>query len=132
MENSFKLLSLFITKNHTQNLAIFYISPDLNLKILQKEINNISQIFREIGTRVQEQRENLNSMESSVKSTEIIAHNGADQVKRLEIYKNQFIKRLLVLVIIGSTVMSLFFLYLMRMCSWQMCNSINHGSSHKK
>lgn len=73
---------------------------------LQSDINNVNQIFKELGAIVHEQGEVIDSIEASVERTEVFVNEGSIQLKQASSYKNKLRKKKFILALIAGIILS--------------------------
>lgn len=86
-----------------------------DLFILQDNISDINQIFKDLGALVYDQREVIDSIEASVERTEVSVHEASSHVRQATMYKNKLRKKKCILVLIGAVVLSI----LIGIIAWQ-------------
>lgn len=74
--------------------------------LLQSDISDINQIFKELGALVHEQGEVIDSIEASVETTENYVSQGLQQVIQAGSYKNTVRKRKVCLAVVGAVVLA--------------------------
>ncbi|KAF5276520.1 hypothetical protein FQA39_LY06589 [Lamprigera yunnana] len=72
---------------------------------LERDINDVNQIFKELGTMVHEQGEIVDSIEANVERTENYVSEGAQQLRHASKYKNKIMKKKCILAIIGVIIL---------------------------
>lgn len=55
--------------------------------IFQSDINDVNQIFKELGAMVHDQGEVVDSIEASIEKTEVFVNEGATQLRQASNYQ---------------------------------------------
>jgi t-SNARE complex subunit (syntaxin) len=103
--------------NQQQVNTQILIEDDYNIQQLQERENSIRQleadivdvntIFKDLATMVHEQGDTVNSIEANVDHATISVHDGADQLRQAEIYKNKARKKKVCLAVFGIVVLAI-------------------------
>lgn len=75
--------------------------------LLQSNISDINQIFKDLGALVYDQGEVIDSIEASVERTEISVNEGASQVRQASNYQSKLRKKKCILVLIAAVILSI-------------------------
>ncbi|KAF7281148.1 syntaxin 7 [Rhynchophorus ferrugineus] len=78
-----------------------------SIRQLESDINDVNQIFKELGSLVHEQGEVIDSIEASVESTSDYVRQGAQQLREASSYKNKIRKKKLILAAIGAIILAI-------------------------
>lgn len=81
----------------------------------QNDIQDVNQIFKELGAMVHEQGEIVDSIEASVEHTEHYVSQGASQLREASTYKNKIRKKKLYLAIIAAVILAVIIIII----AWQ-------------
>ncbi|KAK4877305.1 hypothetical protein RN001_009811 [Aquatica leii] len=73
---------------------------------LERDINDVNQIFKELGAMVHEQGDIVDSIEANVERTENYVSEGGQQLRQASIYKNKVMKKKCILAIIAAVVLT--------------------------
>lgn len=73
---------------------------------LQSDINDVNQVFKELGALVHDQGEVVDSIEASVERTENYVSEGGQQLRQASTYKNKIRKKKLILAIIAAVILA--------------------------
>ncbi|KAJ8960671.1 hypothetical protein NQ317_018517 [Molorchus minor] len=84
--------------------------------INMSDINDVNQIFKELGTLVHEQGETIDSIEANVERTDDFVQQGAQQLREASSYKNKVRRKKLILAIIGAVILAVIILIIV----WQV------------
>ncbi|XP_074034458.1 syntaxin 7 [Leptinotarsa decemlineata] len=76
-----------------------------SIRQLESDINDVNQIFKELGALVHEQGETIDSIEASVERTSDFVSQGAQQLREAGTYKNKVRRKKLILAIIGAIIL---------------------------
>jgi len=85
------------------------------IRQLESDIVDVNTIFKDLATMVHEQGEIVDSIEANVESTTVRVHEGADQLRQAEMYKNKARKKKVILSIVGVTILVI----LIAIIAWQ-------------
>jgi len=85
------------------------------IRQLESDIVDVNTIFKDLATMVHEQGEIVDSIEANVESTTVRVHEGADQLRQAEMYKNKARKKKVILSIVGVTIL----IVLIAIIAWQ-------------
>lgn len=77
-----------------------------NINNLQSDINDVNQIFKELGTLVHEQGETIDSIEASVERTDDFVSQGVQQLREATTYKNKVRRKKLILALIAAVILT--------------------------
>ncbi|XP_018336073.1 syntaxin-7 [Agrilus planipennis] len=77
------------------------------IRQLETDINDVNQIFKELGAMVHEQGGIVDSIEASVESTQDYVSQGTQQLREASNYKNKIRKRKLILAIILGVILTI-------------------------
>ena len=83
--------------------------------IFQSDINDVNQIFKELGALVYAQGEIVDSIEASVERTEVFVNEGTQQLRTAATYQTKLRKKKCFLLIIGVVVLAI----LIGIIAWQ-------------
>ncbi|KAG5889567.1 hypothetical protein JTB14_018552 [Gonioctena quinquepunctata] len=78
-----------------------------SIRQLESDINDVNQIFKELGALVHEQGETIDSIEASVERTTDFVREGAQQLHQAGTYKNKVRRKKVIFAIIGAVVLSI-------------------------
>lgn len=78
--------------------------------MFQSDINDVNQIFKELGALVHEQGELVDSIEANVERTESYVSQGVQQLREAGSYKNKIRKKKLLLAIIAAVILTVIIL----------------------
>ncbi|KAL1517402.1 hypothetical protein ABEB36_001169 [Hypothenemus hampei] len=73
---------------------------------LETDINDVNQIFKELGQLVHDQGEVIDSIEASVENTSSYVHQGAQQLREAHSYKDRIRKKKLLFAGIGALILA--------------------------
>jgi syntaxin 7 len=73
--------------------------------VFQSDINDVNQIFKELGALVHEQGEVIDSIESNVERTNDFVSQGGQQLREASTYKNKLRRKKLILGIVGAVIL---------------------------
>jgi t-SNARE complex subunit (syntaxin) len=59
----------------------------INFLIFQSDINDVNQIFKELGAMVHDQGEVVDSIEASIEKTEVFVNEGANELRQASSYQ---------------------------------------------
>merc|ERR1711962_1458351 len=76
-----------------------------SMRQLESDIVDVNTIFKDLATMVHEQGEIVDSIEANVESATVRVHEGADQLRQAEMYKNKARKKKVILSIVGVTIL---------------------------
>ncbi|TRY61036.1 hypothetical protein TCAL_01442, partial [Tigriopus californicus] len=76
-----------------------------SIRQLESDIVDVNTIFKDLATMVHEQGEMVDSIEANVESTSVRVHEGTEQLRQAETYKNKTRKKKLILAIIGVIIL---------------------------
>ncbi|KAF2902600.1 hypothetical protein ILUMI_03578 [Ignelater luminosus] len=76
------------------------------IRQLESDINDVNQVFKELGALVHDQGEIVDSIEASVERTENYVSEGAQQLRQANTYKNKIRKKKLILAIIAAVILA--------------------------
>jgi len=85
------------------------------IRQLESDIVDVNTIFKDLATMVHEQGEIVDSIEANVESTTVRVHEGADQLRQAEMYKNKARKKKVILSVVGVTILVI----LIAIIAWQ-------------
>merc|ERR1711997_1267239 len=85
------------------------------IRQLESDIVDVNTIFKDLATMVHEQGEIVDSIEANVESTTVRVHEGTDQLRQAELYKNKARKKKVILSIVGVTILVI----LIAIIAWQ-------------
>jgi len=88
------------------------------IRQLESDIVDVNTIFKDLATMVHEQGEIVDSIEANVESTTVRVHEGADQLRQAEMYKNKARKKKVILSVVGVTILVI----LIAIIAWQAGN----------
>lgn len=77
-----------------------------SLRFFQSDINDVNQIFKELGALVHEQGETIDSIEASVERTTSFVSEGAQQLHQASTYKNKVRRKKLYLALIAAIILT--------------------------
>ncbi|CAH0547271.1 unnamed protein product [Brassicogethes aeneus] len=77
-----------------------------SIRQLEIDINDVNQIFKELGALVHEQGEVIDSIEASVEHTENYVRQGATQLREASTYKNKIRRKKLILAAIAAFILA--------------------------
>lgn len=77
------------------------------LSLLQSNISDINQIFKDLGALVYDQGEVIDSIEASVERTEVSVTEGASQVRQASMYQTKLRKKKCILIVIAAIVLAI-------------------------
>jgi len=77
------------------------------LIVLQSNISDINQIFKDLGALVYDQGEVIDSIEASVERTEVSVNEGASQVRQASMYQTKLRKKKCFLVVIAVVILAI-------------------------
>ncbi|XP_008211032.1 syntaxin-12 [Nasonia vitripennis] len=80
---------------------------EANIVKLETNINDVNQIFKELGSIVHQQGEVIDSIEASVERTEVFVNEGSTQLRQASTYKNKLRKKKCILAVIGAVILSI-------------------------
>merc|ERR1712136_444627 len=86
-----------------------------SIRQLESDIVDVNTIFKDLATMVHEQGEIVDSIEANVESTTVRVHEGADQLRQAEMYKNKARKKKVILSVVGVTILVI----LIAIIAWQ-------------
>lgn len=72
-----------------------------SIRQLESDIVDVNTIFKDLATMVHEQGTMVDSIEQNVESTDIRVHEGTDQLRQAETYRNRARKKKFILCLIG-------------------------------
>lgn len=75
------------------------------IRQLESDIVDVNTIFKDLATMVHEQGEIVDSIEANVESTTVRVHEGTDQLRQAETYRNKARKKKLILSVVGVTLL---------------------------
>jgi len=75
--------------------------------VLQSNISDINQIFKDLGALVYDQGEVIDSIEASVERTEVSVNEGASQVRQASMYQTKLRKKKCFLVVIAVVILAI-------------------------
>ncbi|RZC42418.1 syntaxin-7 [Asbolus verrucosus] len=78
-----------------------------SIRQLESDINDVNQIFKELGALVHEQGEVIDSIEASVERTDDYVQQGAQQLREATTYKNKIRRKKLIFAIIGAIILTI-------------------------
>ncbi|CAH1169506.1 unnamed protein product [Phaedon cochleariae] len=87
------------------------------IRQLESDINDVNQIFKELGALVHEQGETIDSIEANVESTSDFVGRGAHQLREASVYKNKVRRKKLIFAIIGAVILIIIILIIVWQCS---------------
>ncbi|XP_019874145.1 syntaxin-12 [Aethina tumida] len=90
-------------------------AQEQSIRQLESDINDVNQIFKELGALVHEQGETIDSIEASVERTENYVRTGATQLREASTLKNKIRKKKLILAGIGAIILAVIILIIV----WQ-------------
>ncbi|CAG9854137.1 unnamed protein product [Phyllotreta striolata] len=76
-----------------------------SIRQLESDINDVNQIFKELGSLVHEQGEVIDSIEASVEHTTDYVSQGAMQLREASTYKNKVRRKKLIFAAIGAVIL---------------------------
>jgi len=85
------------------------------IRQLESDIVDVNTIFKDLATMVHEQGEIVDSIEANVESTTVRVHEGTDQLRQAELYKNKARKKKVILAAVGVTILVI----LIAIIAWQ-------------
>lgn len=90
-------------------MPLFHIYENncITFTLLQSNISDINQIFKDLGALVYDQGEVIDSIEASVERTEVCVNEGASQVRQASMYQTKLRKKKCILVLIAAVVLSI-------------------------
>lgn len=77
------------------------------IRQLEKDIVDVNQIFKELGSLVHEQGEVLDSIEASVESTANYVQQGGQELRAAATYKNKVTKKKIYLALIAAIILTI-------------------------
>ncbi|XP_043463324.1 syntaxin-7-like [Leptopilina heterotoma] len=80
---------------------------EANIRKLEIDIQDVNQIFKELGALVHAQGEIVDSIEASVERTEVFVNEGTDQLRMASNYQTKLRKKKCFLLIIGVVVLAI-------------------------
>ncbi|VEN40320.1 unnamed protein product [Callosobruchus maculatus] len=86
-----------------------------SIRQLESDINDVNQIFKDLGALVHEQGEVIDSIEASVERTSDFVQQGAQQLREASTYKNKVRRKKLILAAIGAFILAVIILIII----WQ-------------
>lgn len=86
---------------------LFEIPTKKNLNFFQIDIQDVNQIFKELGALVHAQGEIVDSIEASVERTEVFVNEGAQELRMASNYQTKLRKKKCFLLIIGVVVLAI-------------------------
>ncbi|XP_012279547.1 syntaxin-12 [Orussus abietinus] len=89
-----------------QNLRMLELQ-EANIRQLESDINDVNQIFKDLGAMVHEQGEIIDSIEASVERTEVFVNEGAQELRQASTYQSKLRKKKCILLIIGVVVLTI-------------------------
>lgn len=78
--------------------------------IFQSDINDVNEIFKDLGRLVHEHGEVIDSIESSVESTSNFVNQGAEQLREAGSYKDRIRKKKLFFILIAIIILAVIIL----------------------
>ncbi|XP_044269663.1 syntaxin-7 [Tribolium madens] len=78
-----------------------------SIRQLESDINDVNQIFKELGALVHEQGEVIDSIEANVERTTDFVREGAQQLHQASTYKNRIRRKKMILGIIGAVILTI-------------------------
>ncbi|XP_022904107.1 syntaxin-7 [Onthophagus taurus] len=76
-----------------------------SMQRIERDINDVNQIFKELGALVHQQGELIDSIEASVERTESYVQQGAQQLQSASVYKNKIRKKKVFFGLIGAVIL---------------------------
>ncbi|KAJ8951285.1 hypothetical protein NQ318_008188 [Aromia moschata] len=89
-----------------------------SIRQLESDINDVNQIFKELGSFVHEQGEMIDSIEANVERTDDFVRQGAQQLREAGTYKNKVRRKKLILAAIGAVILAVIIMIIV----WQVSN----------
>lgn len=80
---------------------------EANIRQLEIDINDVNQIFKELGALVHAQGEIVDSIEASVERTEVFVNEGTQQIRAAATYQTKLRKKKCFLLIIGIVLLAI-------------------------
>merc|ERR1719449_65952 len=90
-----------------------------SIRQLESDIVDVNTIFKDLATMVHEQGETIDSIEGNVEQASITVHDGTEQLRQAEIYKNKARKKKVCLSVFGIIVLAI----IIGMWSSPMCRA---------
>lgn len=78
-----------------------------SIRRLESDINDVNQIFKELGALVHEQGELVDSIEASVERTEVFVHEGTQQLRQASNYQTKLRKKKFILAMIAAAILAI-------------------------
>jgi len=75
------------------------------IRQLESDIVDVNTIFKDLATMVHDQGSTVDSIEANIEHTTIRVHEGANELKQAELYKNKARKKKVILSIVGIIVL---------------------------
>lgn len=89
-----------------QNLRMLE-EQEASIRQLENNISDINKIFKDLGTLVYDQGEDIDSIEASVERTVVSVNEATSHVRQASIYQNKLRKKKCILVVVGVVILSI-------------------------
>merc|ERR550539_2132867 len=78
-----------------------------SIRQLESDIVDVNTIFKDLATMVHEQGETIDSIEGNVEQASITVHDGTEQLRQAERYKNKGRKKKVCLAVTGVVILAI-------------------------
>ncbi|KAL7874435.1 hypothetical protein SRHO_G00054050 [Serrasalmus rhombeus] len=81
---------------------------ETNIRQLESDIMDVNQIFKDLAVMIHDQGDMIDSIEANVESAEVHVERGAEQLQRAAYYQRKSRKRMCILALVLSLVVTIF------------------------
>uniref|UniRef100_A0A3B1IGD7 Syntaxin-7 n=1 Tax=Astyanax mexicanus TaxID=7994 RepID=A0A3B1IGD7_ASTMX len=81
---------------------------ETNIRQLESDIMDVNQIFKDLAVMIHDQGDMIDSIEANVESAEVHVEHGAEQLQRAAYYQRKSRKRMCILALVLSLVVTIF------------------------